>query len=717
MASIASLLVPGVSIPTPDTSWIGGAADSIVGGIDKYKQNKSFNKLADLIGQQPGQQAAQMAQPTQTGFLAGLGSRQQPQTMAAPLTAVDRSAPQGDTYQPFIDTVKGKITNPYGLAAVAATGRAESGWSSGNANRTWSDPSQTGQPGTAGGVMSWRGPRLEAMQNFAAQKGERLGSISPQTQAEFFLQEDPNLIATLNSARSPEEAADAMAKAWAFAGHDNPGQGEAARRRAMTTNYAAQFRDMPNAGLAAIDAQAAPSGSLSGDPAVTVADPLAYGAGQAPATDPALQSIAGQPLPDQAFDDRFGPTALPAEIVQGADDLAGALASSNSSDPVPTPLDGVTSAIQAPATQTQPVQVADASGGFAGAPAVTPIPRGGADISLIQTMLRDPNLRQAGLQLWQQNVLGPKASEPWQFVQGPDGTLLRANQQTGQIEPVGNFAKPRDSKGVVVGGNVVNPDTGEVVYTGPQDKPTDDIREYNFAKQQGFTGSFAEWQQQASKRNQTNINVNNGSDSGAFYKKADELRAGTVVDTANAGNDAQRRLIQVDQLDGLLKNVDTGGLAAAKQMAGDWGINTEGLSDIQATAALISQMVPSQRAPGSGTMSDADLALFKQSLPRIINQPGGNEMIIKTMRGIANYDQQIGDIANRVLNREITPAEGQKQMRSVTNPLANFGATAQPAGKGGRGGVSRPKTDADFNALPSGAIYIDPDDGQQYRKP
>ena len=31
--------------------------------------------------------------------------------------------------------------------------------------------------------------------------------------------------------------------------------------------------------------------------------------------------------------------------------------------------------------------------------------------------------------------------------------------------------------------------------------------------------------------------------------------------------------------------------------------------------------------------------------------------------------------------------------------------------------VARPVTDADFEALPAGAMYVDPDDGQTYRKP
>jgi hypothetical protein len=37
-------------------------------------------------------------------------------------------------------------------------------------------------------------------------------------------------------------------------------------------------------------------------------------------------------------------------------------------------------------------------------------------------------------------------------------------------------------------------------------------------------------------------------------------------------------------------------------------------------------------------------------------------------------------------------------------------------GAASSGSVARPKTDAEFNALPRGTRYIDPDDGKEYRK-
>ena len=78
-------------------------------------------------------------------------------------------------------------------------------------------------------------------------------------------------------------------------------------------------------------------------------------------------------------------------------------------------------------------------------------------------------------------------------------------------------------------------------------------------------------------------------------------------------------------------------------------------------------------------MSDADLALFKQSLPRLINTREGNNMIINTLRGIQLYSIKQAEIANAVANREITMAEGRKQLMALENPLEVFrkpGATS-----------------------------------------
>jgi hypothetical protein len=186
----------------------------------------------------------------------------------------------------------------------------------------------------------------------------------------------------------------------------------------------------------------------------------------------------------------------------------------------------------------------------------------------------------------------------------------------------------------------------------------------------------------------TTVNVDTGAGS-KFEEEFAKLDAKSLADISVTGVQAMRNLGRIDQLESLLASAPQGMEGAIKLAAGEFGINTEGLSDIQATQAVINSLVPEQRAPGSGPMSDADLALFKQSLPRIINQPGGNAVIINTMRAIAQYDAEGAAIAQRFRAGEIDRAKAFELLQSRQNPLANFRA---PAATGGSGGPTTVRT-------------------------
>jgi len=65
--------------------------------------------------------------------------------------------------------------------------------------------------------------------------------------------------------------------------------------------------------------------------------------------------------------------------------------------------------------------------------------------------------------------------------------------------------KPGPTKGIEVGGNIVNPITGEVIYQGSEGpKPTDDIREYEFAQSQGYQGTFTDFMMEMRKAGAAN---------------------------------------------------------------------------------------------------------------------------------------------------------------------------------------------------------------------
>mgnify|MGYP005608591191 CR=1 FL=1 len=170
------------------------------------------------------------------------------------------------------------------------------------------------------------------------------------------------------------------------------------------------------------------------------------------------------------------------------------------------------------------------------------------------------------------------------------------------------------------------------------------------------------------------VTVNNDMGGGKFEEAFAKGDAATIETVYNSGLSAQRNLGRIDQLESVLAASPTGMEGAIKQVAGEWGIATEGLDAIQSAQALVNSLVPEQRQPGSGPMSDADLALFKESLPRIINQPGGNKIIIGTMRAIAQYDAEGAKIVQRLRNGELTRAQAFDALQNRVNPLSEYAA-------------------------------------------
>jgi hypothetical protein len=164
-----------------------------------------------------------------------------------------------------------------------------------------------------------------------------------------------------------------------------------------------------------------------------------------------------------------------------------------------------------------------------------------------------------------------------------------------------------------------------------------------------------------------------GNDISEFMKASQKSIAAEFQDLSKGAINARQVLAQTQVLEQLLNDAGTGFETGLKQfIKNSFGIDIRG--DAAAAAnALISQLVPGQRAPGSGTMSDADLLLYKNSLPSITNKPGGNQIIIESMKGIAQYQLNMGIIAQKALTNPetYTPEMAYADMQNLPNPLQN----------------------------------------------
>jgi hypothetical protein len=227
------------------------------------------------------------------------------------------------------------------------------------------------------------------------------------------------------------------------------------------------------------------------------------------------------------------------------------------------------------------------------------------------------------------------------------------------------------------GEQIIDPATGQVIYQAPfETKQVDRYRllTTDEVKQQGLPAGNYQVNESTGKISPVGSSplVQVGGELSPFGKAVSQKQADVFSKISETSQNARRSLADIDRLNNLFNQFQSGGGAAFKQFAGNFGIDTKNLSEIQAAEAIISRLVPQQRPPNSGTMSDADLAEFKKSLPRIINRPGANQIIIKTLRDIANYQIQEGQIADMVMDQEISPAEGRKRLRELVNPIDTF---------------------------------------------
>lgn len=395
---------------------------------------------------------------------------------------------------------------------------------------------------------------------------------------------------------------------------------------------------------------------------VASADPTAaFNAVLSSDVQPQPRTVGALPVPPNA---QPMPQGIPAEFA-GSQQLANAQG-------------GIVPALMG-GTAASPEQIAQARA--LGAAQPQPQPQGQDNRALIATLLGNPYTAEAGQQLLMQEMQRrQEANDParamelekqrleldalrnpgpdYDMITGKDGSIFRADKRTGKIEQVyggkpDKFRTLTDAEEQQMG-----LDTSKAYQIGADDK----------VQQIGGGG--------------TTVNIDQKAE-GAFDKKLAEKQAETFDAMATEGLNARADIGIINELDGLLQG-QGGTLSGIAGIAAKYGVGGEGIGDLQAVQALINKLVPTQRAPGSGSMSDRDVELFTRSLPSLWNEPGGNAKILRVMRGLAEYKQAQGEIADQVLTGDMSRQEARRALRALPNPLAQTQekdeAGAPPAG-------------------------------------
>lgn len=532
----------------------------------------------------------------------------------------------------FIGAVKqAGLTNPIGLGAVAAYGRAESGFSPKNVNRTWSDPSESGQAGQAGGIMSWRAERLANLQSFARQRGEAQPSV--ETQALFLAQEDPQLIPRLNAAKSPAEANSIMANAWRFAGYDRPG-GENARRLAMTQHYASRFggQGQPQAPAQPAPVQVAETEEdvqrLEAEQAARSAPPTGAGT-YAQSTPEQLQAFIQSPTVPERFKSmmreelarRQGGEA-PVQVAEAA--------------PQPgAPIADVPAQGAAPAGFNVPGN---------GLPPNDPYPQ--VSTQQLYSVLANPRLQTqhaAAKQILDNRLKYSDENAP----DKREITRLQAEKLRREVEGEGGRPMTPEER------KAYNVRDGQPAFMKKNGDP-------------GFGPAGTSITNTFDAKGESKFNEALGT---AQAKRWD----GYIAE----GDQAQTRLADIQALREASRRLGSQGSSANLKstiapFAESLGIKIEGASDIQLYESITNRLAPQLRAAGSGSTSDIEFKGFMRAIGPLSNTPAAREMILDTFEAASRNDVARAEIASRLASGEIPRGQAERELRALPNPLEGF---------------------------------------------
>ena len=125
-------------------------------------------------------------------------------------------------------------------------------------------------------------------------------------------------------------------------------------------------------------------------------------------------------------------------------------------------------------------------------------------------------------------------------------------------------------------------------------------------------------------------------------------------------------------------------------------------------------------------ISNTDRDYIGRTAPTLAQSQAGNLELIAIARSLAQRQQAVSKLARDYAanngGRLDSGFDQKLEEYAGANPLfpaAQAAATQRSdgaTGANGPGGIAAPRTQADFDALPKGAMYVDPADGRRYRK-
>jgi len=201
-----------------------------------------------------------------------------------------------------------------------------------------------------------------------------------------------------------------------------------------------------------------------------------------------------------------------------------------------------------------------------------------------------------------------------------------------------------------------------------ENTPTNDMREYEMAKRQGFTGSLLDYQTKLKEAGKPVTNINQQQES-EYEKATGKQMAELNAEIPKQATAARGKISTLTRMDALLSDpkIYTGAGANlvldAKRLAKAAGVDIGDVGGAEALRSIGNQFALELRNPSGGAgmpgaLSDKDREFLQASVPGLTQNPEGNRLIVDYMKRMAQRSVDVERLRQQYVAKNGRLSEG-----------------------------------------------------------
>jgi len=189
---------------------------------------------------------------------------------------------------------------------------------------------------------------------------------------------------------------------------------------------------------------------------------------------------------------------------------------------------------------------------------------------------------------------------------------------------------------------------------------TNNYKDYLFAKQGGYPGSYTDYTKEIEKYRATNVSATVKMPEKEKMMLESDIK--TLDSLVSASNAARSIATKTQDIDAILGDMPGGGVVKlSADLQAYLGLSTEQAEKTQIVQAIATKGATEIRAPGSGSTSDLEFNAYRTAFPSLATTAQGRKLMVRMANASATRASKLADWARTRMEAGTFSYEGLRE--------------------------------------------------------